>query len=812
MATIHLPIRLLAEITTRSGDIDSSRSDPDSMAEGARAHKLVQKRLAKQYEDVKNEVTLKKTLEYGGYSIELQGRADCIIKDSGEVTVCEIKTTMYDIEELDVNDKSFWAQAECYAYIYAAQNGLEELKVRLLLYCIEEDETREAEKHFSFEDLQRDVFALLERYTVWLDWNADWMRLRDSSLDILPFPYENYRKGQRELAVACYKAISGERRLYIQAPTGIGKTMSALFPAVKALGKGGCDKIFYLTAKVVARKAAADALKKLEEAGGRLKSVTLTAKNTICFMDKPNCKPELCRYAKGHFDRVDGAIRDILDNEDHCSQEKIEEYAQKHCVCPFEFELDVSLYCDAVICDYNYLFDPRVALKRFFASDAVGRWAFLIDEAHNLPDRARDMYSAELEKAKFLAVKKLIKDRTGAKGVIKQLNAVNKEFLKLGKMINAEDEEELTLFSVKEDAEPMDGIMMGEGWIKSDSDRIFDGLYTAVEELIKSCDRFFRKKHSATQQSGDDELLELYFECVFFLKIKELYSESYTALAEEKQSITAKLFCADPREFIAEALDKGVGTVAFSATLTPLEYFKNMLGGRDCDGAANAPSPFDTEKFRLLVANRVSTKYKDRESSCSEVAELIFAAASAHKGNYMVFFPSYAYMSEVAERFEELYPEISLLRQRGDMTQEERVEFLERFSDDNSETLVGFCVLGGAFGEGIDLKGERLIGVIVVGVGLPQIDLRQNIIREHYEPKGFEFAYMYPGMNKVFQAIGRVIRTEEDRGIALLIDSRFSRPDYHELFPPHWQNLRYVSSGEETSAILKDFWNDQRQI
>ena len=810
MSIIHLPIKLLAELTTRSGDIDSSRADPDSMAEGVRAHKLIQKRLSERYDEVRNEVSMKEILEYGGYQLELQGRADSLIMDGDTVTVCEIKTTIYDIADLDIEDKTFWAQAKCYAYIYAKQNELDTVHVRLLLYCIDEDETKEQEQVCTREQLEADVFALLKKYTVWLDWNTDWMQVRDHSIEQGNFPFENYRRGQRELAVACYKAVTAEKRLYIQAPTGIGKTISTLFPTVKALGKGYCDKIFYLTAKVVARKAAANALEKLGEKGFRLKSLVLTAKNSICFMEKPLCKPEFCPYAKGHFDRVDDAVMDILEKEDHCSREIVEEYAKKHRVCPFELELDLSLYCDVIVCDYNYLFDPRVSLKRFFSSDVTGKWAFLIDEAHNLPDRAREMYSAQLEKTEFLKVKKLLKDRAGTKSVIKQLNAVNKEFLKLGKLVHREEEE--PLFRGEDDEEAKQcGVVFGEGWMKSESDGIFNSLYDEVEKLTQTCDRFFRKNHSSTPQAGDDELLELYFNCLFFLKIKELYSGSYTAVAEEKPHMTARLFCADPREFIAYSLGKGVGTVAFSATLMPLEYFKNMLGGREEDGAASAPSPFDPQKFALLVANRVSTKYRDRESSRDEVTELIYAGISARQGNYMVFFPSYSYMKDVAECFLERYPQVDMVQQSGDMTAEEREAFLENFSEDNSRTLVGFCVLGGVFGEGIDLRGERLIGVIIVGVGLPQIDLRQDIIREHYEPQGFEFAYMYPGMNKVLQAAGRVIRTEEDKGMALLIDSRFSRADYRALFPNHWRNAKYVSSEEEAAALLRKFWADDNK-
>ncbi len=793
MDRIHLPVRLLAELTTRSGDIDSRRSDPDSMAEGAHAHRLLQKRLAQKYGDTKAELPLSLTLEYGGYELELQGRADCLI---GPDTICEIKTTVYDIADLDPEDRSFWAQAECYACIYALQNGLGAMRVRLTLYCIDTDETAEYEREYTLERLRERLYAMLDGYLVWLRWSADWAKMRNASVEASGFPFEHYRRGQRELAVACYKAITGGRRIYAQAPTGTGKTMSALFPAVKALGRGGCDKIFYFTAKVVARKAAEDAAEKLRAAGFRLKSVTLTAKSTVCFCEKPVCTPESCEYARGHFDRVGDALRDILDNEDGCDRGVLEKYAKKHRVCPFELGLDVSLYADVVICDYNYLFDPRVALKRFFASDSAGRWAFLIDEAHNLPDRARDMYSAALDKNEFAAVKKLLRERAGAKPLVKQLNAVNRQFVALEKRLK------------EAAAEPpeTDGVVFGDGFMRSDSDGLFGGLYEALEALLRCCDRFFRKNRASQPLPGDDELLSLYFECLFFLKVRELYCESYTAIFEPKPSARATLFCADPRKFIAAGLDRGVGAALFSATLTPLGYFKEILGGREEDGAASIPSPFDQRRLLLMTAGRVSTKYRDRERTRDEVAELIFAGASGKKGNYMAFFPSYAYMDEVFERFCELHPEVNAVRQSAGMTPDEREEFLSRFSEENADGLLGFCVLGGAFGEGIDLRGDRLIGVVIIGVGLPQLNLRQDVIREHCEPYGFEYAYMYPGMNKVLQAAGRVIRTEDDAGMVLLIDSRFARADYRALFPPHWSGMRYVTSAEEVRGLLRDFW------
>ena len=795
MERIHLPVRLLAELTTRSGDIDSRRSDPDSMAEGARAHRLLQKRFAQRYDSVKSELPLELTLEYGGYELELQGRADCLI-DGG--TVCEIKTTLYDISALDPEDRSFWAQAECYAYIYALQNGLESMRVRLTLYCIDADETAEYDREYTLEELRGRLYALLDAYLVWLKWSADWAGVRDRSIAASGFPFESYRKGQRELAVACYKAITGGKRIYVQAPTGIGKTVSTLFPAVKALGNGGCDKIFYLTAKAVARRAAEDALENMRGAGFRLKSITLTAKNTICFREKPACTPESCEYAKGHFDRVDGAVRDILDNEDACTRETIESYAKKHRVCPFELGLDVSLYADVVICDYNYLFDPRVALKRFFASDSGGRWAFLIDEAHNLPDRARDMYSAELDKKAFADVKKLIRERAGAKPLTKQLNAVSRQFTALEKRMQADTDD-------GGDVE-QEGIVFGENFMRSDSDEMFGGLYEALDGFLRGCDKFFRKNHAAAPLPGDDELLALYFECLFFLKIRDLYCEDYTAIFENRPLVRATLFCADPRRFVAAGLDKGVGAALFSATLTPLGYFKEILGGREEDGAASIPSPFDRRRFLLMADARVSTKYKDRERTRGEVAELIYAGISGKTGNYMAFFPSYAYMEEVFAQFCERHPEVNTARQSAGMTPEEREEFLARFSAENPDGLLGFCVLGGAFGEGIDLRGDRLIGVIIVGVGLPQLNLRQDVIREHCEPEGFEYAYMSPGMNKVLQAAGRVIRTEADIGTALLIDSRFARPDYRALFPAHWSGMRYVSSADEVRGLIRDFW------
>lgn len=780
---IRVSVRNLVEFILRTGDIDSGfvGTSNNRALEGTRIHKKVQNASGGNYE---SEVILRYDIEYEDYILSLEGRADGIIKDKDAVTIDEIKSTTSPLEKIDEDfNPLHWAQAKCYAFIYAEENRLSSINVQLTYYQIDTDEIKRIVKEFRFEELKQFFFDLIEKYFIWTEMQHKWNIKRDISIKELSFPHKNYRKGQRELAVAAYKTIVNGKKLYAQAPTGIGKTISTVFPAVKAMGEGHISKIFYLTAKTITRTVAGEAFSLMREKGLHIKTVVLTAKDKICFKEKATCNPESCEYAKGHYDRVNDAIMDILTNEDELNREIIEKYAQKHCVCPFEFSLDLTLWADAVICDYNYVFDPSVSLKRFFAEKG-GDYAFLIDEAHNLVDRAREMYSSELYKKPFLDFKREVK-ATYPK-LSKALNKINQYMLDIKKKCNSDG------YYIKEE---------------------FDSeIYFHLKKFITECEEYLLKNKNAENY---EEYLNLYFDALAFIRICELYDDRYITYAEKANGdIKLKLYCLDPSHLLKETLRKGRAAIFFSATLIPMDYHKYILGGEDDDYTIYLNSPFPIENRCILVADSISTKYRDREGSYLDIVEYISSVLNAKKGNYLIFFPSYQYMNKVYELFTEKYPEYETYIQEPDMTEEEREDFLELFELDKDKNVIGFCVLGGIFSEGIDLKHDRLIGVIIVGVGLPQICLERDIIRDYFNKVnnlGYEYSYMYPGMTKVLQAAGRLIRTEEDRGIILLLDERFVYSNYQRLFPREWFPYIRVNN-DNIEKYLCEFWKRQERF
>ncbi len=783
---VTLPIRRFVEFVVRSGDIGGTDFDADRMREGAKAHRAIQRANAKLYDDYQKEVFLAEEIIHKDTSYTLEGRADEIYTHESRIFVGEIKATASDIaiigEENEAAREVHWAQAQCYAYIYAVQNGLSTVSVRLTYHSLKTGERRVFDREFTAEALRVYVAGLLEKYSVWSDFVFEWESERDESIKTLSFPFPAFRKGQRTLAGYVYKAISGGGRLFAQAPTGIGKTISVIFPALKAMGEGKISKIFYLTAKTVARKAAEDAVAQARPAL-KIKTVTLTAKEKVCPNDKKICDARYCEYAKGHYDRVNEAVFEAITGSDHITREVVDSCAKKHRVCPFELSLDISLWADCVICDYNYIFDPQVYLRRFFGGGG-GDYAFLIDEAHNLVDRSREMFSASLSKTQFSKLKKVFKGKD--KALDKTFTEINKKFTSYrngcgesGLIVNGEKPEEFA---------------------------------EAVSDFVSVCEAALGED-GVTGAGGDDsggELLGLYFECLRFLLIFGFYDSGYvTYITASRGEVTLKLFCLDPWFPLNEALRRAKSAVLFSATLAPLEYFRDVLGGEDGDKLLALGSPFDCENLRVLIADGVSTRYGDRAASVGVIAELIFDFCSGRTGNYIIYFPSYKYMNEVYTAFTSEFPEIEAVAQEPSMTEERREEFLALFEENPKKTLAGFCVLGGVFSEGIDLKGSRLIGAVVVSVGLPQIGTEPNIIREYFDAKngmGYKYAYMYPGMNKVLQAAGRVIRSESDRGAVLLIDERFGSAEYRRLFPAHWADAVIIKSRNELIASLGEFW------
>lgn len=773
-------VRALVGFVLRSGDLTSGGfGNPDRLIEGTRGHQRVQRTRPEHYQA---EVPLSYRIEVEDLELEINGRVDGLLVEDDTVLVEEIKTTESTLDPEMEDVPVHWAQAKVYASILAIQNDLERVDVQLTYVQIESMERHEDRRTFERDELLAFFQDLIERYMHWARIYHSWCNERNASIDAMPFPFADYRPGQRALAVATYRAIERGGRVFAQAPTGIGKTISTLFPAVKALGLGHAEKLFYLTAKTIGRTVAEKAVDDMRAGGVQLKSLTLTARDKICF--KPNggssCDPEQCPFAIGYFDRINDALEDAFQH-DAFTRARIEEYAEKHQVCPFEFSLDLSLWSDIIICDYNYVFDPRAHLKRFFEEDG-GAYAFLIDEAHNLVDRARDMFSADLYKSEILGLRRLVAKDQPSLG--KLLGDLNKYLLSIGKKVEKEGD--------------------GSAWIDPQ----------LPKEILPKLEKFLRETERVLSRGAAllyfDELIEAYFNALAFIRIAELYDERYTTYAEKEQKeVYLRLYNIDPSKNIRDALKRGTSAVFFSATLTPLDYFRQILGGDQEDPLLSLDSPFPHDNLRLLLADQVETTYKKREDSYDEVAESIAVAASQRAGNYLAFFPSYRYMQEVSERFVEHHPDIEVLVQETSMSEREREAFLAVFAEDNAQTTVGFAVMGGIFGEGIDLVGDRLVGAVIVGVGLPQICLERDLIRHYFdraELPGFDYAYTFPGMNRVLQAAGRVIRTDVDRGVVLLVDRRFDQPRYRRLFPPFWHGIHTVRTREEIGHSLAHFW------
>ncbi|MCB2293800.1 ATP-dependent DNA helicase [Clostridium algoriphilum] len=781
---IRISVRNLVEFVLRAGDLDMRFMGNSRAVEGTKAHQKIQKENRDKYsillgEEYLSEVSLKHSILYDGASIVIEGRADGILIIDNKVTIDEIKTVTKDIELIKEDYNSLhWAQAKCYAYIYGIQNKLELINVQLTYYEIENEKIKKFVRAYSINKLQEFFDEIISSYFIWANITNKWNQTRDKTIKDMKFPFDNYRDGQRELAVSVYKTVVENKKMFVQAPTGIGKTISTLFPTVKAMGEGHTSKIFYLTAKTITRQVAEDAFDKMKENGLEFKTITITAKDKVCFSKGSSCNPEQCKFAKGHFDRVNDAIFDILKNENTFSREIIEMYSKKHNVCPFEFSLDLTLWADCVICDYNYVFDPRVYLKRFF-TDNNGDYTILVDEAHNLVDRAREMFSAQIHKKLLLQLKKDIKGKND--GMYKILNKLNSFMLNMKKMCNEEG-------YYKQDSEPVD-------------------IYNLLTRLTKILEVWLTKNEKSEIY---DNFLELYFNSLSFIRIAELYDDKYITYVESTEDdVVIKIFCLDPSKLLREASKRGRSVIYFSATLLPLLYFKEILGGNSQDYNLTLNSPFDKNKLKVMVSKDISTRYNRRENSYLKIVEYIYSVISAKNGNYMVFFPSYKYMDEVCDRFSETHPNVKISIQNNFMTEDAREAFLNNFTSSNDEDILGFGVLGGIFSEGIDLKGDALIGVIIVGVGHPMICFEREIIKDYFNAKnncGYEYSYMYPGMNKVLQAAGRVIRTEEDRGTVLLIDDRFLHKRYRRLFPKEWDNFKITNNNIHAQKQVCEFW------
>ena len=790
---VRISVRNLVEFILREGDIDnriSGSMDSTLMQLGSKIHRKIQRQMGSAYHA---EVPLKIQIPADGFILQIEGRADGILEEEDQVMIDEIKGVMKELSHITEPIGVHLAQARCYAYIYALQNQYEKIGVQLTYCNMETEEIKRFQEELNFPDLEKWFLDLVRQYEKWARFKIRWREKRNRSIKKLEFPF-SYREGQKDLAVSVYRTILRKKKLFVQAPTGVGKTMATVFPTVKALGEELGGKIFYLTAKTITRTVAEQVFQTLKEQDLKLKVITLTAKEKICFCEETECNPDACPYAKGHFDRVNDAMYDLLTTADDMDRGTLEEQAKKHRVCPFELSLDLSEWADAVICDYNYVFDPNAHLKRFFGDGTKEENLFLVDEAHNLVERGREMYSAVLYKEEILEVQKLV--RLESAKLSKALRESNKQFLELKR--------ECENYQVQSSVSHIALKLMN--------------VLTELEDYLE-------------QRKGEEvrpEILDFFFNVRNFLYIYERLDEHYVIYTElEKDGrFKLKLACMNPAENLQEYLDMGNSTVFFSATFLPIPYYKKLLSTRDDDYAIYIPSSFPLENRRILLGMDVTTKYTMRGTEMYEkYARYLLEITAEKQGNYLAFFPSYRFMEAVLEQLEDLVEknQVSLkcLVQEPYMDEAQREEFLAAFDRkpeqkktklkaEGTETLLGLCVLGGVFSEGIDLTRDSLIGAVIVGTGLPQVCNDREILKTYFDSQdlpGFDYAYRYPGMNKVLQAAGRVIRTEEDKGIIVLLDQRFQGTKNRAIFPREWADCT-MGNEDQILKEVKDFWKN----
>lgn len=775
---IKVSIRNLVEFVLRKGSIDSRIKVSVRALEGIKGHKKIQSSYS---EKDRAEVTLKKDIEFEDFILRVEGRADGILEENGKIIIDEIKTTTKNVMDIDYDfNELHWAQAKVYAYIYSKEKSIESIIVQLTYYNIEDLGTKFLRKEYSFDELEEFFYELINQYKEWILLEKKWIDERNDSIENLTFPFKTYRKGQRELAIRVYKAIEEGKKCFAEAPTGTGKTISTLFPTIKALGKEEIRKIFYITAKTTTREIANNSLRIMRKNGLHIRSVNITAKEKCCKMEEKKCIPEYCPYANGYFDRINGALKKALNYNDEYDLEYINSLSEEFKLCPFEFSLELTNFCDVIICDYNYIFDPQASLKGVFDGKSK-EYSVLIDEAHNLLERGRSMYSSKIYKDDFLRLKREFKSKD--KGIYTYLNKINKYLIEKRRLL--ESLETKTLVDKEEPKE----------------------LYGFLRGLLEKID-IYQSKNS----EENSNLLELYFNIYEFLNISGYYGEDFTSLYKsDMHNLEVSINCLDPSRILKSIMSKFKSIIIFSATLLPMEYFKELYGAQDGDYLVNLSSPFNYKNKLTLVGENVSTTYSNRQRTLPKIINFIIGCASSKTGNYLVFFPSYEYMLMVYEELKSKRLDFSIEAQNDHMNDDEKEKFISLFKEKRETTHIGLAVLGGHFSEGIDLTLDKLIGVIIVGVGMPKICMERENIKEYYNSigkNGFDYAYVYPGIIKVLQAAGRCIRTEDDKGIVLLLDDRYFTNKYKSLLPKEWF-LNILSENEiGIKSACENFWNE----
>lgn len=803
LCSVELTAYELCATALRSGDLDGTPFSSFEAPHDARElYFKIQSEAGAYYNP---DVELCNTVSLDGIYCTVSTKADGIIRKSTGAVVDKIKC---------VRGKSFYvppdrltlSMLKCSAYFLCVRDGLDAVDGRVSYYNTDTKKLKYFRYRFLLSELKGFYWELLERVRYRI--NIAYARVNEElpAAERAVFPYTELREGQETMIRECYGAIRRGERIFVEAPTGTGKTISALFPAVRALGKGYCDKIFYLTPKTATRREAFAAAAKLHGSGCPQRTVILTSKEQMCqsaarsLGDRNACSSCNCEYSKGYYDRADGALKEMLENYRGYSRSLILEVAKKHRVCPYELSLDLSELCDIIICDYNYAFDPSVYLRRYFGAEGRVReekYVFLVDEAHNLADRAREMYSAELRLSDFeRIVPMIVPDDICGESVEKLLSPVITSFKSIKRLCRGD-------------------IIKDE----NGNERGFYISSSLVERVEESLNVFCKKCGEWTKKNGEHPLLgaltDLSAAVRKYITVGEYFDRNFRFYAQICDGdISVRIYCLDPSEIMNSLLTRARASVMFSATLTPPEYFCDVLGGGNNAQKLSLPSPFAPENLCVAVADYVNTRFDSREDNAKRFATVIAAAVTSRAGNYIAYFPSYQCLEQTYKAFVKKYPRVETVVQRKNMSYAQRDEFLSAFKEDTGHLRVGFCVLGGVFSEGVDLPGSRLIGSVIFGVGLPGLSNERNIIKEHFDMKtdegtGYDYAYTYPGMNNVLQAAGRVIRREEDRGIVVLADDRYATPKYRALFPKHWQGVKYAGNASSLAEIIRRFWENE---
>ena len=780
---INLSVHDVVDALLRKGSIDTRVFSSSTMQEGVRLHSQFQ---SEQTDNYLSEVSVKTSFSFDDYTFVIDGRADGIIVDENSITIDEIKTTVEDLDKFYEDNKEWHlGQAKFYAYIYATEHDIKNIKIRLT-YISQIDYKKKKHIYFSYQydDIKNYIFNLMNDYYEMISFFLNQNKERAKNLKDLAFPYPSYRQGQKDMIEFLEDAIEKKKFVYIEAPTGTGKTASSLFPFLKKLGDNN-EKVFYLTSKNSIKLVALDNIRFFNANGAKIKAITISSKENMCINDKKRqCNPDECPYAKDYYSKINELVRKTVEEKQVLDYNDILYLGEKYMICPFEFQLDLSLYYDVIIADYNHLFSPTAHLSRFF-DQGKKPYYLLIDECHNLPGRVREIYSSSLAYYDFY-------------DVLKDLRKHTKGTLALRKNINniIEYYKEIDLTEMKEEMGCIRIDDVGGYFIK-----LLNKFVTLTKELFKD-----------HPEINSQLLVELYYNTLTFLELpseEDTFASYYTV--SNKKVMEINIVCLDSREYIKNAKRIFESGVFFSATLSPINFYLDLFKAEDVSSSLILPSPFPKENFNVMIHPLISTLYKDRSNTLIYLKEAIINFVSEKTGNYFIFFPSYAYMTSFLSIFHnddsfDIYVQDSMMKE------DDRNKFLSKFKKNPDKTCLGFVVMGGSFSEGIDLVDDRLIGAIIIGVGLPKLCYKNDLLKNYYseEGSGYDYAYTYPGINKVMQSLGRVIRSENDVGMVLLIDTRYQAPFYKNIINDKYPQAQLVFSGNDIKRLVKKFYERRR--